>query len=305
MTFASDALRRRLFDEYIDERRALPIPGFSVEVLPHFTRYLSDSGEGDGLVMYARIPDGEAENAIREQARYFASKNQTLEWKVYDLDRPPNLRKLLEAEGFSAHHDEVFLIRDIEGEGAGDAAPPDGVTMLAATLDNEVIDHIVRVQEESWDCAFPDLAAQLRGALSVSDSAVYCAYLDGQPVGTGWIDFPPRSQFADLHGGAVLPWARGRGIYTLLYERRRDEARARGCRFLAVDAAPMSRPILEFKGFMHICGSYPMRSAPHPKRARQLRDNVGTTSGCASVDARALLLVPEIAETRARGDVSR
>ena len=70
---------------------------------------------------------------------------------------------------------------------------------------------------------------------------------------------------ADLHGGSVLVKACGRGIYTLLYRRRVEDARARGGRFLAVDAAPMSRPILQRKGFMFVCATYPMRSAPHRK----------------------------------------
>ena len=262
--------QRRLFDEYIDERRAAPIPGFGVEVLAHLTRYLPTAGEGDGLVMYARLPEAEAPRQIREQARFFASRNHPLEWKVYDLDRPANLKALLEAEGLAAHHDEVFMIRDLDGTQAGARPPQDGVAIHRAGAGDTVIDDIVKVQEETWDCDLPGLGAQLRSAAEggATSSAIYCAYLDGAPVGTGWIDFIEGSRFADLHGGAVLPRARGRGIYTLVYELRRDEALRRGCRYLAVDAAPMSRPILEHKGFVHVCATYPMRSAPHQRRGQ-------------------------------------
>jgi GNAT superfamily N-acetyltransferase len=263
-------MSRALFDEYIEERRAAPIPGFTVEVLPDFTRYLPASGEGEGMVMYARLEEGEAARHIEEQSRLFASRGLVLEWKVYDLDRPANLKALLEAAGFAAHHREVFMLRDIDGEPAGRHAVPGDVEIRAASAGNPVIDDIVKVQEETWDCAFPGLAAQLRNALATNspESAIYCAYLDGTPVGTGWIDFTAGSRFADIHGGAVLPHARGRGIYTLLYQRRVDDARARGVRFLAVDAAPMSRPILLGKGFMHVCDTYPMRSSPHRKRGK-------------------------------------
>ncbi len=267
---ASDALRRQLFDEYIEDRRASAIPGFSVELLPHFTRYLPKAGHGEGMVMYARIPEGEVRAHVREQVRFFASRNVALEWKVYDLDRPGNLRSLLEAEGFTAHHDEAFMIRALDGDDAREGAAPEGVAISAATADDRVIDDIVKVQEETWDCDFPGLAAQLRNALASgsTDCAIYCAYLDGAPVGTGWIDFTAGSRFADLHGGAVLEKARGRGIYTLLYQRRVEEARAHGCRFLAVDAAPMSRPILQHKGFMFVCATYPMRSQPRQQRTQ-------------------------------------
>jgi GNAT superfamily N-acetyltransferase len=143
-----------------------------------------------------------------------------------------------------------------------------GVRVLRASLDNNVIDDIVAVQEQVWNCRFPWLAAQLGAAVAESavDTAIYCAYLDARPVGTGWIDFIPGSRFADLHGGSVVDEARGRGIYSLLYERRVAEARRRECRYLAVDAAPMSRPILEHKGFEHVCNTYPMRLVPHEGR---------------------------------------
>ena len=48
----------------------------------------------------------------------------------------------------------------------------------------------------------------------------------------------------------------------MMFERRLEAARARGVPYLAVDAAPMSRPILERKGFRYICGTYPMRTRP-------------------------------------------
>ena len=213
--------------------------------------------------MFARIPDRDAVRQVREHVDFFKSRNQRIEWKVYDLDLPAGLRALLEAEGFTAHHDEVFMVRVIDDIGSESARAKDAV-VLRASLDNNVIDDIVAVQERVWDGAFPWLAPQLKAALAQSsaNTVIFCAYLDERPVGTGWIDFIPGSRFADLHGGAVVDGARGRGIYSLLYERRVEEARKRECRYLAVDAAPMSRPILEHKGFEHICNTYPMRLAP-------------------------------------------
>lgn len=73
------------------------------------------------------------------------------------------------------------------------------------------------------------------------------------------MEFPQESDFAELHGGAVLPALRGRGVYTALFNVRAEEARRRGTEFLAVDAAPMSRPILLGKGFHYICETIPYR----------------------------------------------
>ena len=87
---------------------------------------------------------------------------------------------------------------------------------------------------------------------------MYCAYVDGKPVATGRISFPAGSNFAGLWGGGVLPAMRGRGLYTAMLSHRIAEAKSRGYRWITIDAAPMSRPILLKKGFMHVCWTYPM-----------------------------------------------
>ncbi len=257
---------QELFDQYCGERRAAPIAAHEVEVFAHLTRYLPLDAAGEGLVMFARMEAGDAPRLIREQAEFFRSRGQGVEWKVYDRDRPANLRALLEAEGFAAHHDEVFMVRAIDDRRPGESPQPGGEVVVRTAVTRDDIADVVAVQEAVWNCRLPWLLGQLTEAAARSppESAIFCAYLGARPVGTGWIDFLPESGFADLHGGAVLADARGRGIYSLLYERRLDVARRRGCRYLAVDAAPMSRPILEGKGFVRVCDTYPMRSVPHP-----------------------------------------
>jgi len=73
--------------------------------------------------------------------------------------------------------------------------------------------------------------------------------VDGQIVSAGWTYYYPPTQFARLLGGSTLPDYRKRGYYTALLVTRVREARQRGCRFLTLDASPMSRPILEKHGF--------------------------------------------------------
>lgn len=200
----SDEPRRALFDEYVEERRAAAIPGFSVEALPHITRYMPTAPGGEGMVMYARLPEADAVRRIRAEIVNFSRHDHALEWKVYDLDLPANLRSLLEAEGFTAHHDEVFMMRALADEVPGEAAAPAGVEIVRAGPGNNAIDDIVKLQEETWDCAFPALAAQLRKALG-PDTAIYCAYLDGAPVGTGWIDFTEGSRCVSSAGPKLGP----------------------------------------------------------------------------------------------------
>jgi len=75
----------------------------------------------------------------------------------------------------------------------------------------------------------------------------WAAYLDGRPVGFGrGIDMQGG---VALMGGAVLPEARGRGVYRALVRARWDHAVARGTPLLVVQAGPMSAPVLDGLGF--------------------------------------------------------
>jgi ribosomal protein S18 acetylase RimI-like enzyme len=75
----------------------------------------------------------------------------------------------------------------------------------------------------------------------------FAAYLDGQRVGFGRaIDMPTA---VALFGGAVLEEARGNGVYRALVRARWEHAVARATPVLAVQAGPMSAPILDRLGF--------------------------------------------------------
>ena len=78
---------------------------------------------------------------------------------------------------------------------------------------------------------------------------MHVAWVDGTPAACGWIRFRPGGAFASLWGGSTLPELRQRGAYAALVAARLAEARARGARFVTVDAGPMSRPILHQRGF--------------------------------------------------------
>jgi GNAT superfamily N-acetyltransferase len=75
----------------------------------------------------------------------------------------------------------------------------------------------------------------------------FSAFLDGTRVGFGRaIDMQGG---VALMGGAVLPEARGNGVYRALVRARWDHAAARGTPLLVVQAGDMSRPVLERLGF--------------------------------------------------------
>lgn len=246
-----------IFAAYRSERREQELPGFVLERLPHFSRY---TGEGmDGFIAFTDLPEARARETIREQITHFERRGRGFEWKVYELDRPPDLRARLEREGFEPGDVEAFMVL------APDRVPPVGGSDPRVRIERVVsadrLEGPLAVQRAVSDRDVPWVGPALAGTLAErpAEIAIFCAWLDDRLAGTGWVDLVPRSSFADLHGGSVLPGARGRGIYSMLLAARAAVARERGYRWLAVDAAPMSRPILERKGFRHVCLTWPMR----------------------------------------------
>ena len=78
----------------------------------------------------------------------------------------------------------------------------------------------------------------------------WIAFVDDVPVGAGggWL----LDHGITLAGAAVLPAARGRGVYRALILHRWNEAVARGTPALTVQAGSMSAPILRDLGFVEV-----------------------------------------------------
>lgn len=230
------------------------LAGYRRDAIDGLTRFTPTAPDLEGFVVYCELSTSSVEQAISTQIDYFKAIARPFEWKVYTFDSPPDLASRLEARGFVPGETEKFMVYDVE------SLPPaegEGSVRIERITTDAGIDQIAAVQEEIWGGPHPWLTGSLRTSLDTT--AVYCAYVDDLPVGTGWIDFYQDSSFADLHGGAVLPRMRGRGIYSALFRIRILEAKRRGYRFVAVDAAPMSRPILLKKGFRFVCDTIPFR----------------------------------------------
>lgn len=204
--------------------------------------------------MFSELSASAIEEAITEQINYFRSLGRSFEWKVYSLDCPADLSRRLEKRSFVAGDLEAFMVYRVDT--CSEIKSGQSFRIERVTSESE-IDRVAAVQEVVWGRSFPWLRRSL--LTSLEKTAVFCAYADDVPIGTGWIDFPAHSSFAELHGGAVLSHQRSRGVYSALFQARVFEAKARGFRFVAVDAAPMSRPILLRKGFDYVCDTIPFR----------------------------------------------
>ena len=246
-----------LYDQY--ERIDVTYPEMRREVTAEVVRHVDTSGRGDGMVIYSRLNEANADEIIDQQVRHFEFISQGFEWKVYDYDPPPDLKERLAAFGFIVEDAEALLVLDLED------APeilwqPVGHD-VQRIIDPAKLTDVQAIEEQVWNDDHSRVIAYLGEALRnyPNQMSVYLAQIDGQPASAAWIYFPETSQFASLWGGATVSGYRERGLYTALLAVRAQEARDRGVRYLTVDASPMSRPILEKFGFQMIASTYPCK----------------------------------------------
>ena len=136
---------------------------------------------------------------------------------------------------------------------AMDTSPPAGV--LPGRADVEVVEvqtheHVAEFERTSalgW--GYPSPSDQtLDAAWQNLEPGSFLARCGSVPAGTG--GFTLVGPVARFWGGAVVPAARGRGVYRGLVASRLRTAAARGATLALVHAGPASSPILQRLGFV-------------------------------------------------------
>jgi GNAT superfamily N-acetyltransferase len=243
------------------EMRRAPVPAdpaYRVEQLPEVTRIVGPDLEAhDNCVQWSQLDAATAEAVIAREAAFFAGQGRAVEWKLYGHDVPADLGGRLEAAGFVPEEPETLVVLDLDGA-LPPPVEPQGVT-IERVIDpvrfGAIDDLMAAVYGADEDWRSDVLGAEI--AAAPQRLSVYLAMDHGHCVSAGWVRFHPGTAFADLWGGATRPHWRGRGIYRALVAQRAAEAKARGFRFLTVDASSESRPILERLGFRALTTTTP------------------------------------------------
>jgi GNAT superfamily N-acetyltransferase len=202
-----------------------------------------------------RLAREDVEGAVADvRSLLRASGLDEVTWWVGERSTPADLAARLETLGLEPDDPPKMTTLTIAHEPGG--AP--GVEVRRV----ESLEDYLTALEIDWEAFEVDeaerrerrAAARAAWPLIVADgrSSVHLAYVDGRPVGFGRAVFAPWA--ALLLGGATLPEARGRGVYTALVHARWRETVARGVPRIVVSAGPMSAPILQKLGFERLGG---------------------------------------------------
>jgi ribosomal protein S18 acetylase RimI-like enzyme len=247
-------------------------------VLAAFDEQLRRTGEGEGAqnpepdreprvlstvkpewaaVTWSRLTEQDADEVIAAQVGRMAGLKLDWEWKYYSYDTPADLPARLRAAGFVEEDPETLMVADLSE--LAFAAPPEG-TRIERVTDAAGIDRMVAVQEQAFGGdshrAWGD--ALLRQLESTPDEvAAFVAMAGDEPISAGRMNFHDGTDFASIWGGGTVPHWRRRGVFRALVSHRARFAVERGFRYLRVDAAAMSRPILNRMGFQEIATTVP------------------------------------------------
>lgn len=199
------------------------------------------------VVLYWTLSASEAVTAVAEQAAFARTAGIELEWKLYEHDGPPGLANVLLDAGFVADPSETFMVFDL-ARGLPDGAASDAVEIRQA-VDAAGVDDFIAVGDAAFGRDHGPKAETYVRLLGDPTLALFIAYRDGRAVSAGRLQMPEARSFASMWSGGTVPEHRGLGIYHALVAHRAREARRRGYRYLTVDAASTSLPILERLGF--------------------------------------------------------
>lgn len=245
------------YDQQMRPEPAQPPPGVRYEQDGPVLRVI---GRHVGFVSTPRdtgLRGADLDRLIARQRDYFGARGESVEWKTWGYDEPPDLAGRLRSAGFEPETEETVLI-GLTSEMATEPVLPDAVILRQVT-ERPDMDRIAEMQSIVWDedCSWQAEELAENVAAAPGDLQVWTAEADGVVVSAARIEFRPGTEFAGLWGGSTLPQWRGRGIYRALVARRAQLAAARGVRYLQVDASPDSAPILRRLGFHTVTTTTP------------------------------------------------
>ncbi|WP_406858997.1 GNAT family N-acetyltransferase [Streptomyces sp. HUAS MG47] len=199
---------------------------------------------------------------VTDQIHHYTQHDLPFEWKAYGHDAPADLPQRLLAAGFAPDGEETLMAAET-GRLDLDVVLPDGVELLPVT-DEAGVRMVVEVHDRAFGGDSSRMGRHLLDRLAADPDTVAAvvALADGEPVSAARLDLVPGTDFAGLYGGGTVEGWRGRGLYRALVAHRTRLAAAHGHRYVHVDAAPTSRPILHRLGFTTLTTTTPYVYTP-------------------------------------------
>ncbi|MFE8936096.1 GNAT family N-acetyltransferase [Streptomyces sp. NPDC007872] len=245
-----------LYDRQVRREARPEGPGCRVEHVGGVVRATGPAHAWNG-VLWSGLDGPGADAAVAAQIDHYRAAGLSFEWKLYGHDAPAGLGDRLRAAGFTAGESETLMAAEAAAL-PRDVPLPGGVELRAVT-DEAGVRQVVEVHARAFGTDSASLGRQLLDRLATDPGGVAAvvALAHGEPVSAARLELHPGTDFAGLWGGGTVEGWRGRGLYRALVSHRARIAADRGHRYVQVDAAPTSRPILRRLGFLELATTTP------------------------------------------------
>ncbi|MFF1510270.1 GNAT family N-acetyltransferase [Streptomyces sp. NPDC058326] len=256
---------RDLYDRQLRREARPDGPGCRIERVGDVVRQTGPAHAWNG-VLWSGLDASACDEAIAGQIDHYRAEGLSFEWKLYAHDTPADLGDRLLAAGFAAEDPETLMAAEAASLTL-DVPLPEGVELRAVT-DETGVHQVVEVHERAFGTDSAHIGRQLLDRLAADPDTVTAvvALAAGEPVSAARLELCPGTDFAGLWGGGTVESWRGRGLYRALVAHRTRIAAERGHRYVQVDAADTSRPILQRLGFLTLSTTTPYAYTTRPPR---------------------------------------
>ncbi|MFJ2785915.1 MULTISPECIES: GNAT family N-acetyltransferase [unclassified Streptomyces] len=249
-----------LYDRQLRREARPDGPGCRVEHIDGVVRQTGPEHAWNG-VLWSGLDARTADAAVAAQIAHYRAAGLPFEWKLYGHDTPADLGDRLRAAGFPPEDPETLMVA--EADALPDVPVPDGVELREVT-DETGVRQVVEIHTRAFGTDSGHLGPRLLEQLAADPTTppAVVALADGEPVSAARLELTPGTDFAGLWGGGTVEGWRGRGLYRALVTHRARIAAAHGHRYVQVDAADTSRPILRRLGFLTLSTTTPYTYDP-------------------------------------------
>ena len=199
------------------------------------------------------LPQDKVDEAIETVMEYYKSKKLPMHWITGPSTKPENLGESLVRHGLKKGGTSMpGMYLKLNGM-KEDYKHPENLEIVKVD-DNETL--------ETWSSTLvvgygfgeeyvEDMTDIYLSFADVEEQVMYVGYLDGKPACTSLVAY--NNGVAGLYCVATMPWARRRGLGTLLTLQPLLDAREMGYHYGVLHASNMGEPVYKKMGFETIC----------------------------------------------------
>lgn len=243
-----------LYDETM--RKNAHVAGCVREKTATVSRYTTSTGSLR-YIMWHDFTPADAARVVDEELRATRGHAKALMWKLYAHGASPDaLRAALLDRDFAENDQCTLMMTPVVSLMRALAAIPSAAMKIQVRELTTAKD--LDAYQSIWDDVWPDApnaryVDDYRVRVEQNDEGVvfFAGFAEGNnPVSSGYLFHHPGQEIGLLCGGSTKTAWRRQHAYTAMLAARANAARDRGIKFLATEAKPDSRPILERLGFV-------------------------------------------------------